>query len=164
MNKYEKDIEIIPDELDVAWIEQPTLMFRYASKVAEASKVWDNAKERLSIVRADLDKQIRDFPEKYGIEKITETVVSNTILKQSEYQQANQDVIDTQYDFNIARAAVTALENKKVALENLVKLYGQQYFAGPNLPRDINKEWEKKKMQQSADNKVGESLKRKRRD
>ena len=39
---------------------------------------------------------------------------------------------------------MAAIDQKKSALENLVKLHGQMYFAGPSIPRDLDKEWEKR--------------------
>ncbi len=49
-------------------------------------------------------------------------------------------VIDAQYEYQMAQGAVQAVEQRKSALENLVKLYGQGYFAGPKTPRDISSE------------------------
>ena len=37
-----------------------------------------------------------------------------------------------------------AFEQRKDALENLVRLHGQQYFAGPKIPRDLPSEMEKR--------------------
>jgi len=37
-------------------------------------------------------------------------------------------------------AAVRAMNVKKDALENMVKLLGMQYFAGPKEPRDLHRE------------------------
>ena len=47
---------------------------------------------------------------------------------------------------------------QKTALENLVKLHGQQYFAGPSVPRDLSKEWERHERQKSVDAGVGKKL------
>lgn len=151
---YEKDIEIIPDELDIQWIEQPRLMFKYAKLSAEASREWDQAKEKLALVRAQLDNAIRNKPSAYKLDKVTEGSVAACILQQDGYELANAELIEAQYQFNIVRAAISALENKKAALENLVKLYGQQYFSGPRIPRDINAEWQQKVSQLEADRKV----------
>jgi len=50
------------------------------------------------------------------------------------------------------------------ALEELVNLHGQGYFAGPNVPRNINKEIEKKEAkeekQRKTSKKIGSKLKR----
>ena len=159
---YENDIQIDESGLDIEWLRQPKLMFFYAKMVAELRRTLDRRKERLNIVRAELDKKIRQNPLDFAIDKITETAVGNTILIQEEYKEASADIIDCNYELSIAQAAVSALNDKRSALENLVKLYGQQYFAGPSVPRNITKEWEQKEKQKQANVKIGENLTRRR--
>ncbi len=159
---YEHDIKIDHDSLDLEWLEQPNLMMRYSRHQAQCAFELDKAKERLEIVRAELDKKIRVEPEEYGIAKVTETVVANIILMQQEYKDAQKEVLDAKYEFDIARAAVSAIHGRKDALENLVRLHGMQYFAGPNMPRDLNKELERKQQQKSVDSGVGQRLKRRK--
>lgn len=151
---YERDIEINPEELDVEWLEQPRLMIRYAQIASKAKKEMDMAKERLETVRAELDRDIRSDPGRYALTKITESVVQSTVISQSEYKEAMQDYIDAQYEFNMTKYAVQAMEQRKKALENLVILHGQQYFAGPRVPRDLSKEWENKQKQKQSNGKV----------
>ena len=160
---YENDIHIDESGLDVEWLRQPKLMFFYAKMVAELRRTLDRRKERLNIVKAELDKKIRQNPADFDIERITETAVSNTILTQEAYKEASADIIDTNYELSIAQAAVSALNDKRTALENLVRLYGQQYFAGPSVPRNITKEWEQREKQKQANTKIGETLVRRRR-
>jgi hypothetical protein len=160
---YENDIQIDESGLDVEWLRQPKLMFFYAKMVAELRRALDRRKERLNIVKAELDRKIRQNPADFDIEKITETAVSNTILTQEAYKEASADIIDTNYELSIAQAAVSALNDKRTALENLVRLYGQQYFAGPSVPRNITKEWEQREKQKQANTKIGETLVRRRR-
>jgi len=151
---YEKDMEINPGALDVEWLEQPGLMMKYARYSAEATRQADQAKERLEVVKAELDAQIRTDPEKYGIAKITENSVHATLLLQTEYQEASQELINAQYEQNLSKYAAQAVNARKDALENLVRLHGMQYFAGPNIPRDLDNEWAAHIKQQSVDGRV----------
>ncbi len=151
---YEKDVTIDETALDVEWLEQPRLTLKYSRLAAEAEAEYNRARERLEVVKAELDKDIRTNPDKYDIGKVTEVVVANTILLQDEYQAAKQNVIDAKHDWDMAKAAVFALQDKKKALENLVQLHGMQYFAGPTVPRDLSKEWEQRKKQEKADKTV----------
>ncbi len=159
---YEYDIKIDHDSLDVEWLDQPELMMRYSHHQAECALELDKAKERLEVVKADLDKKIRSHPEKFDIAKVTETVVSNTIITQTKYTEAHQEMLTAKYDFDIARAAVSAIHGRKDALENLVRLHGMQYFAGPKMPRDLNQEVERKRQQQNVDSGVGQKLRRRK--
>ena len=158
MSNYEKDVTIDPDALDVEWLGQPGLIFKYSKKSAEVQQELSNAKEALELTKATLDKKIRTNPEKYGIEKITETVVANTIISQDDFKEANQVYQEAQFEVNILRGVMDALNNKKSALENLVKLHGQNYFAGPSVPRDLSKEWEMKEHDDQVNSGIANKL------
>lgn len=147
---YENDIRIDETALDVEWLEQPRLMMRYANHAADTRQSLDLAKENLDIVRAEVDKSIRSDPDRFGIAKITEAAVTAAILTDDRYREANKKLLDAKYEMDIASAAVRAVEQRKDALENLVKLHGQQYFAGPRIPRDISKEVDRKMRQQDV--------------
>jgi len=166
MVDYESDVTIDEDALDVEWLRQAMLMGRYGRLAVEARRVMDLTKERLDVVRAELDRDIRANPAKYGIEKVTEGVVQNTIILAEKvrtdeekkeiamiqpYQDAVRAFIDAKYESEMAQAAVRAVDQKKSALENLVRLHGQQYFAGPSVPRDLSREWERSEQQRRAD-------------
>jgi len=140
---YERDITIDESSLDIEWLEQPNLMMKYSVNEADKERERDLSKERLDLIKADLDKEIREDPEYFGISKITETVVANVIISQDEYKDAYHEFLEIQHDYNIAKAAVRAFAQRKDALENLVRLHGQQYFAGPRVPRNLSEEREK---------------------
>jgi hypothetical protein len=125
----------------VEWLRQADLMRRYSIHSAEMRKTMDEAKERLDVGKARIEMEIRSNPEKYGLAKITEGAIASTILLQADYQELNQAYLDARYEYEVAGAAVRAIDQKKTALENLVKLLGAQYFAGPQAPRDLSREW-----------------------
>lgn len=158
---YEQDMRIDETALDVEWLDQPMLMLKYARIAADAKKELDLAKENLELVKADLDKEIRKHPDDFDIVKITEPLLLNAIISQDEYKEANSKVIEAQYDVNIANGAVKAVEGRKDSLENLVKLHGQQYFAGPSMPRDLT--WERKEHQKKVDAGIANVLTRRNR-
>jgi len=149
---YENDIQIRQDELEMEWLDQPSLMFKYAKNAAEMRRLLDLSKEKLDLVKAEIDKEIRTNPEKFGIEKITETVVANSMLATLKYKKANEEFLNAKYEVDVAQAAVVAMSQRKDALENLVRLHGQQYFAGPKVPHDISelRESRQKKVNQSV--------------
>ena len=157
---YEKEVEINPNALDIEWLQQPSLFLKYSEAAAEARRDLDLAKERLDVIRAQIDKEIREDPEKFGVKKITEAVVSNTIVVQEKYRQVYQEYVDLKYQADLLTRVVSAFDQRKSALENLVRLYGQSYFAGPQEPRDLGMEWEKKIKERSAQRKIRRRLKR----
>jgi len=152
---FEKDVAIDESALDVEWLRQADLMHRYSVYAAKTHRYMDEMKERLDVVKAKLDLDIRSNPDKYGLSKVTESVVQSTILLQDEYQEMSKKYRDARYEYEIALAATRALDQKKTALENLVRLLGMDYFAGPSAPRDIGDEWARhaKEMAQKEQNK-----------
>lgn len=137
---YSEDIRIDESSLDVEWLDQPVKMLEYSRHAAEMRREMDRAKDALDLSKAELDRKIRTRPEKFGLEKVTEGAVVNAIIAHEDYQNALSDYNDARYENEVAQGAVRAFEQRKSALENLVKLFGQQYFAGPTLPRDLSNE------------------------
>jgi hypothetical protein len=151
---YEADITIDSEALDVEWLRQPRLTYQYGKLQAEIELKLGKAKEDLDLIKADLDKQIRLNPDEFEVVKITEVAVTNTIIAHPDYQNQNGIVLDLIYELNVIKAAKAGIETKKTALENLVKLNGQNYFAGPTVPRDLTKEWEQKENQRESNRMV----------
>lgn len=151
---YEKDTSIDESALDTEWLQQASLTFKYCQLEADARKAVDDTKAQLDIVEAELDKEIRNNPEKFGLPKITESAIKSAILVNENHINAKDEYSQAQYELNMAQAAVRAIYAKKDALENLVRLHGQQYFAGPSVPRDLSKEWENRQKQTNSNKKV----------
>ncbi|NCU28664.1 MAG: hypothetical protein EOM85_03285 [Candidatus Moranbacteria bacterium] len=165
-SNYTEDIRIDETVLDIEWLEQPTQMFKYAKLTAEAKQALDKAKDKVEYVRAELDSKIRRDPKEYNMEKVTEGAVMNTIILQEEFIEAQQAYLDAKFNFDIVRGASEAISARKDALENMVKLYGMQYFAGPRVPHDIT-DMRKRKAEVNetkAANKIAGKLKKKERE
>jgi len=156
--KYEEDIRIDDSALDIEWLEQAGLFMKYARHCASTRRAFDDAKQDLDIKKAELDKAIRENPSDYGIEKVTENAVASCILTHKMYKEAFQVYLDAKYEMEMAQYAVQAFNQRKEALENLVKLNGQQYFAGPKIPRDIT--WEREAKAKKVDTGVAGVLTR----
>lgn len=132
--KKEEDtslFEIDETQLDREWINQPRMYYDYASQLAEAKLALEETKVDLDVVRADLDLHIRSKPDEYGLEKVTEKTIESAIMQQSEYTAELKKVRRAKHEVDLLNAAVQALDHRKHALQNLVSLHGQQYFATP---------------------------------
>ncbi len=155
---YEQDIQIDESALDVEWLEQARKMMVYTRKQAETQRDEELAREAYELLEAELDKKIRTSPSQYGIEKITESAVKSAIATDEEYIEAKQAHIEAKFQNNIAKGAVKAFEQRKEALENLVRLNGQNYFAGPKVPRDLS--WEREQKVSSSNKTVASKMQR----
>lgn len=140
---YEHDICIDPHALDVEWINQPNTFMKYATECTEARKRMDEAKERLDIKKAEVDLDIRANPDKHNIPKVTEASIAATLKTNREVIQREQEFINTKSEYELLNVAVRALDTKKTALENLVKLQAMEYFAGPKEPRELGNSFSK---------------------
>lgn len=138
--EYELDINVDENALDVELLEQPLLMKKYGDIMAEARREFDFKKEALDAVKAELSKEIRADPDAFQLGKVTENLVSDTIVIQDSYQKAAEDVVEAQYTYNMARSAFDAIATRKDTLEGLIKLYGMQYFVGPSISRNLSEE------------------------
>ena len=159
---YERDVSIDETALDVEWLQQSHLMYKYAKYQADTKKVMDEAKEMLEFIRAKLEMDIRANPENYGLSKVTESAIASSILLQPEYQESSKKYIEAKYENDVAAAAVRAIDQKKTSLENLVKLLSVSYFAGPSAPRDLSLEWNER-IKRKEQKEINKNVKIKRR-
>ena len=129
---YDKDIRIEADALDIEWLQQPRLYMKWAEMASKADAEVRRAKEELNIVDAGIDIEIRS---KEG--KTTESMIKAEIAINLKHKEATEKYHKALYNADICSAAVKAMEQKKYALENEVRLWAGSYFAGPKEPKDL---------------------------
>lgn len=132
---YEDDLKINKNKLDREWIKQPQFYMQYAEQLAIADQEKQRAKEKLEIAKAETDQDIRGN----SVTKMTEAMVQAEIILQPKYQRTLSEYQKKCYEYNIISAAVKAFEQRKSALENLVRLYLSGYFSDCKEPGEINK-------------------------
>jgi len=174
LDEIETDKQIDPDALDVDWIDQTNLYYKYSSALNDAISERNNlklqverVKENFERIKAQLDLEIREDPDSFSIPKITEATVSSAILLDDRYHKAFEEYMNAKNDQNIAQDVVNRLysctatmEEKKSALEQLVRLLNQQYFSTPSEPRDLSQEYHKKVNENK--NKAKEKIRKRR--
>jgi len=125
------DLEIDEYNLEQEWINQSALYGKYARIAADARRELDEAKVRLDVVKSEVDKEIREDPDKFGLARVTEGSISNTIVRQSKYGEASQEVIDARYQLDLANSMTAALDHRRAALGKLVDLWLASYYSEP---------------------------------
>jgi hypothetical protein len=157
--EFEKELQIDPDALDVNWLEQPSLLFRYASFLNEAEIDLEQIKNELEVLKSDLSIKIRSNPGQYGIDKVTEGAITAAILSDNSYQLKYQAYLNTKENVGMLKAAVYAINQRKDALENLVRLHGQQYFSSPLIDISLSDRYKEKQVKKEvAKNKIKRRL------
>ncbi len=131
MAKNEVDFGIDPDMLWDEWLGQPQMYYEWAEKLADAKQAVGEAKAVLELTEAETALAIRKFPEKYGLEKVTEGGVEAVMITRKEYQAAKTDLIEAMHKEDIFGAAVSAMQHRKTALEKLVDLFLSNYHSAP---------------------------------
>ena len=118
--------------LDEEWLNQPKLYFRWAVQLEDAKASFEEAKQEFDVIKAEVELKIRDDPTEYDLpEKTTEKMIATALMLTPEYKSGQLDMNTAKYRVGILQAAVTALDHRKKALEKLVDLHGQKYFATP---------------------------------
>ncbi len=135
---YTNDIKINPDALDVEWLRQPELYMKYCEAAANAKRAAATAMEKIKVIRSQLIKEARE-----------EGLAKNAGQEEAYYRdhvshkRAKAEWIEKEHVAAILHSAVFAFNQRKDALENLVRLAGQGYFATPEVPRDLPHEYGK---------------------
>jgi hypothetical protein len=155
---YEDEMYIDENALDVELLEQPQLVVRYSTQLAEAKAEQALAKEAIDYEKAQIDFAVREDPDKFGIGKITENAINNAILIEDSYRKLLTKYNEATRHVNILQGVVYAINDRKSSLENLVKLHGQQYFAGPSVPHNLAELREEKR--DEMHHRIGKSMKR----
>ena len=165
---YKKDSKIDVNALDIEWLNQPELERKYIQQATQLQKEAKIAHEYLKTIRSELivkanknpvDCCGKPKPNAADIEAYyrTHKKYKNARIEQIEAEDAAQVATDLKDMIHFTRAK---------ALEELVNLHGQGYFAGPKTPRNINRELEKKEDKEKAkkerSKKIGKRMKRKR--
>jgi hypothetical protein len=141
---YEDDINIDPSALDVESLRQASLFYQYSKAEAEAKHkhqlIWENAKVIRSelILQAAEDKALKNAQ-----------AVEAYYRSHPKYKKAKEELIQAEYEQNIASAACFAMRQRKDMIENLTRLAMADYFARPSEPRDLAGESNKKREEQT---------------
>ncbi len=149
--QFKKDVKINPSQLDIEAISQAELFYSWSEQLVSAEWDSDRAEEELDRVKSAVAMECRESPSKFGLSKTTEPAIEAVICTNQEVITATQKVHKTKRVMNSLKAKVRSLQQKKEMLEFLGKLHGQQYFAGPNVPRNLVDAWKKHQDQQEEE-------------
>lgn len=123
------------DRLDEDWEKQADFSWEFGEQLANAKLELDTLKGELEVIKAELDLKIRRDPERYlQTEKITESAVKAYVTLSKKVQRKETEIIEKKHEIDILTSYLKSIDDKKRALEKLVDLHGQNYFAKPRAP------------------------------
>jgi hypothetical protein len=161
---YEKDMIIDESALDVEWLNQSSLALKYARHSTMLRREERLADERVKVCRSLLIRKANEDPmETTGKPKPNAGDIEAYYRTHPDHLKAKEDWIEAAHEAEMAEIAQREVSwGRKAALENLVRLHADQYFAGPSVPRDLSHEWKRKSEQAQSNKGVGEAQRRRK--
>lgn len=138
---YQKDVRIDESALDLEWLDQAELAVKYGIEWAALKKKVAILEEKVKVTRSQLiNKAIEDPKTHLGLDKTTVQAIEAFYRTDKKHKKLKQKLIEAQEELDLAEIAKNEIAfTRKSALENMTKLYIADYFAGPNVPRDLPK-------------------------
>lgn len=161
--KFDEElINIDKNILDDEWINQPKLYLHWAEQFEDAKNTLREVETELGLTKAEIELDIRQNPDNYELSKVTEGAISATLVLQPSYKQAQEVVLTTKHRVGILQQVIIALDHRKKALENLVSLYGREYFAVPQAKNEHSREAVEEIEKRSTRARIKKTLKKKK--
>lgn len=161
---YMNELKIDHNALDVEWFDQPALFMKYARASVQTRTDLDLAKQKLEVVKANVETDVRRNPSAYigsDSKKLTESFIQAVVCTHDDVQQAEEVVIEARHLCDLFAMMVKAFDQRKYALQMAVTLFGQKYFAGPIEPRDLDVAFENKILKSKVQSRIAGKLNKK---
>jgi len=137
LKQAKRILNVDKNRLDEEWLEQPRLRFAFHEALADANAAVERAEANIKLMDAELDKEIRLCPSEFNFEKApTEPGIKATILSHERHQEAFENWVNSKHEADVLMACVKAIDDRKYALQDLVRLRLANYFGDPTLKSD----------------------------
>jgi len=131
-NNYKEDLQIDENNLEYEWKRQASLYEEWGEKAANAHFEKDKKQEKLALIKAKLDTEYR---KKLKEDKPKEAEILSNVLQDPRYMEASNDYLEAYKTAKVLDVAEKAFDHRKRALENLTKLFLNNYYAEPYVPK-----------------------------
>lgn len=155
--KYKSQLKIDRYNLEEELIRQPQLFSDWAIAAAKATDEKEAEKNKLEIIKSEVEDEIRKKPKKFGILDVKEGAIKGAIIRDKRVQKQTEKYLEACSIERILGKAETAFKHRKKMLISLVQLNVQLHFAEPMIPKATQ---ETKYMH--GKNEIRRSLKRRR--
>jgi len=157
---FDKDMEIDPDALDIEWMDQGKLALKYGRYLASIKNDVRHMEEMKKTKRSELIVYANKHPmAACGKEKPNAADIEAHYRNDQGYKDIITELNAVMEEAEFAEHAKNEIcWTRKVALENLVRLHGQMYFAGPEIPRNLTEEYQAR--QKKVDGGIAKAMRR----
>lgn len=153
---YKEDLYIDEANLDVEYLEAGTLTAKYGEYLAQCRDKQKRADQNVKLIRSELIDKANRKPMRYlKLAKPTIDTVNAFYRNNKRHQQAKEELMDAEFELEMAQIAFDEIKGRKHAIRGLAELYAANYFAGPAVAIDLTeKRIERAKTRKEANNKV----------
>ena len=127
IEEFRSYLEIDKTALDDVVTQQPMLFYKVSEAFVRAASERDALKERLAIVDAELDSEIREKLEAEEI-KITETNVKSKVQTHKRHETAFKSYIKAKEQADVLQALKEAFHQRSFMIRDLCSLYVANFF------------------------------------
>lgn len=130
--ELKKLINIDHENLHEEWINHSSnfnkILSIYNEKERDFKRKWEEVKTK----KSELVIEYKD-----DNPKATAVQIEANYRTDSEYKLLKSEMVNLEYEKNDLHSIIESYRHRKIALENIVELYGRQYFADPTTPKGI---------------------------
>ena len=131
---FDNDVAIDLDDLHMEWATHAQVRRKYSDEVSHLERVAKKAHEKVKVTRSRL---IREAKENKELKLTSDALREGYYREHKDHKKDKDDQIDAEYELAMAWNALKAMDDRKPALENEVKLWTRNYFATPREERTV---------------------------
>jgi hypothetical protein len=135
----ENELDIDRTRLEDEWLRQPKLFLRYSRLLADAKERVDRLQGMIDVAEGELFMRVAEDADK--LPKATDSMIKQAVAIKLAKNPLVKKLQLAKHKVNLLQAFVSALDQKKRALESLVTLHGQGYFSDPKATSDAGRQW-----------------------
>lgn len=139
--ELDDDKSIEPHQLDVECVRQADTFFKWAERLTHANAEVDRLEYDIDLLEAKLQLECRQYPDRFGLSNVTDTAIKSAVKAHKKMEPRIRHLMRAKVLASLLSKAVSAMEQKKRMIEVLITLHGQEYFAGPSVPRNLVDAW-----------------------
>lgn len=119
IKEWEKDVSLNGKNIQVAIVQQPSLLARYDQLASEADFYVDYTDMLVKKIRGEILKRIKDNYSK----DYTDTAINKVIDSHPDYIKIQELYLECKLTYTRCKSLVEAFKQRSYSLNNLVKVY-----------------------------------------
>lgn len=127
LNELKDGLKIDVNNLDIELVDQPNRFFHAGQQYSLAVSRRDRKDTELDILKAVLDKEIREDADANG-DKITEAQIKAAIQRDKEHRQLTKQYLDAKQEAEEWQSLRDSYQQRSYVLKDLVALHISGYF------------------------------------